>query len=472
MDFHRLLSESEMKNKIILFLLFLTINHYSQVQLGPIAGAVTETSAVILIKTYSSDQEVIIELFTQDDVENTIYSEAIITEEENYNYVKIPVNDLMPNTTYYYRAIVDEFPSRKWNSFQTFPEDKEYSFSFGFGSCQQSSWGKPDPEIFPVIANDTLRFFIQLGDWTYPDTTEKKYGYRFNEKMNLLEKSYQSKYSNNYPFVAEVLSQMSVVYTYDDHDFAANNSDGSDPAKGNSIWAYKTFFPHYELKNPDNGIWQSFTFGDVEFFVLDMRAQRNTGNDAFDENKNFNPPPGHSILAGYDISGMNQKEWFFEALKKSTAKWKVIVSSVLFNPAYAKTTELDSLPGDLWWFPSDAADKWAGYPEDVNALLNTIISNSIKNVFVISGDTHSSFIDDGKNSLIPEIGASNLDVNNSNLGKKLNSLGINIWNKGTYNEDGYTYGRVRFFFGEEDYALLEIINERKEIILSHRLDAE
>jgi hypothetical protein len=108
----------------------------------------------------------------------------------------------------------------------------------------------------------------------------------------------------------------------------------------------------------------------------------------------------------------------------------------------------------------------------VNALLNTIISNSIKNVFVISGDTHSSFIDDGKNSLIPEIGASNLDVNNSNLGKKLNSLGINIWNKGTYNEDGHTYGRVRFFFGEEDYALLEIINERKEIILSHRLDAE
>jgi len=96
MDFHRLLKEIIMKTKIILFLLFLTINHYSQVQLGPIAGAVTETSAVILIKTYSPDQEVIIELFTQDDVENSIYSEAFITEEENYNYVKIPVNNLMP----------------------------------------------------------------------------------------------------------------------------------------------------------------------------------------------------------------------------------------------------------------------------------------------------------------------------------------------------------------------------------------
>ena len=461
-----------MKIKFIILLLALSISNYSQVQLGPIVGAVTEISAEVLVKTYSTDQEVTVELFTQDAVGNSIYSDSTKSLAENYNYVKISINNLKPNTTYYYRAIVNGYPSRRWNSFQTFPAEKEYSFSFGFGSCQQSSWGIPEPEIFPLIANDTLRFFIQLGDWTYPDTTEKKYGYRFNEKKDLLEKSYKSKYNNNYPFVSEVLSQMPVVYVYDDHDFAGNNSDGSDPAKKNSIWAYKTFFPHYELKNPDNGIWQSFTFGDVEFFVLDMRAQRNPGNDAFDKNGKFSPPTGHSILAGYDISGINQKEWFLNALKNSKAKWKVIVSSVLFNPAYIKTAELDSLPDDLWWFPSDAADKWAGYPEDINALLNTIIANNIKNVFVISGDTHSSFIDNGKNSLIPEIGASNLDVNNSMLDKKLNSLGISIWNKGSYDEEGHTYGRVKFFFGEEDYALLEIVNEREEIVVTYRLDAK
>ncbi|RPI72967.1 MAG: hypothetical protein EHM47_07070 [Ignavibacteriales bacterium] len=458
--------------KAILILLVLLYNYsYSQVHFGPIAGAVTSISAVIVVKTYSPGQEVAIELFTQDDVENSLFSNAVLSDEENYNYVKIKIDNLKPNTTYYYRAIVNGYPSKKWNSFQTFPE-KEYSFSFGFGSCQQSSWGKPDPEIFPVIANDTLRFFIQLGDWTYPDTTEKKYGYRYNEKKKLLEKSYQAKYNNNYPFVSEVLSQMPVVYVYDDHDFAVNNSAGNDPAKENTLWAYKTFFPHYELKNPDNGIWQSFTFGDVEFFVLDMRSQRNPGDNSFDAEGNFNPPAGHSIIAGYNIEGENQKEWFLNALKNSKAKWKVIVSSVLFNPAYAKTTEVDSLPKDIYWLPSDAADKWAGYPEDVNSVLNTIIANNIKNVFVISGDTHSSFIDDGTNSLIPEIGASNLDVNNSNLGIKLRSLGLNIWNQGTYDEEGHTYGRVRFFFGEEDYALLEIINEKNDIVLSYRLNAE
>jgi alkaline phosphatase D len=459
-----------MKIKFFSLFAMLNLSLFGQVQVGPIIGAVTETSAIVLVKTYPPEQEVIIELFTQKDVENSIYTQAFKTEEEKYNYVKIPVNNLEPNTTYYYRAIVDGFPLQRWNSFQTFPESKEYNFSFGFGSCQQSSYSIPDPEIFPVIGNDTLRFFIQLGDWTYPDTTEKKYGYRFNEKKDLIEKSYQSKYNNNYPFVSEVLSQMPVVYVYDDHDFAENNSDGSDPAKGNSIWAYKTFFPHYELKNPDNGIWQSFIFGDVEFFVLDMRSQRNPGEDAFDEQGNFNPPPGHSILAGYNISGVNQKEWFLNALKNSTAKWKVIVSSVLFNPAYTKVTEAASIPEDFSWLRFDPADKWAGYPEDVNELLNTIKSNQIKNVFIISGDTHSSFIDDGENSLIPEIGASNLEVNNSNLGEKLNSLGINIWNQGAYVEKGHTYGRVRFFFGDQNYALLEIINEKEEVVISYRLN--
>ena len=292
------------------------------------------------------------------------------------------------------------------------------------------------------------------------------------KRRDLLEKDYQARYNSNYPFVPEVLSQMPVVYLYDDHDFAGNNSDGSFPAKENSLWAYKTFFPHYELKNPDNGIWQSFTFGDVEFFVLDLRTQRSPESETFDDNGKFNPPAEHSILAGYPISGENQKDWFFNALKNSTAKWKVIVSSVLFNPGYEKVTEIDSLPKEIAWFPKDVADKWAGYPEDIKDLMNVIKKNKIKNVIVISGDTHSSFIDDGKNSLLPEIGASNLEVDNSKIDPKLKSVGINLFDKGSYSGDGHAYGRISFYFGKTDYALMELINEAGEIVLSYRLNEE
>jgi len=461
-----------MKTKLILVLVFtFSTLSFAQLNLGPFVGGVTHNSAIILVKTYKP-QTVQIELFSDSNPHPSVYSETFVSDTNNYNYVKIPVQNLSPNTNYFYRAIVDGIKSKRWHSFKTFPLEKYHSFSFGFGSCQQSSYSKWNPEVFPVVAQDSLRFFIQIGDWTYPDTTEKKYGYRFNTSLALIEKTYQAKYNYNYPFAGEVLSQMPVVYAYDDHDFAANNPDGTDPAKQNSLWAYKAFFPHYPLKNPDNGIWQSFAFGDVEFFVLDCRSQRNPNKNALDGNGNFNPPEKHSLLSGFAISGENQLDWFLNALKNSTAKWKVIVSTVLFNPAYSKVFTNTELLKKYPWMKEDAMDKWAGFPNDLNLLMKTIKDNNIKNVLVVSGDSHSSYIDDGKNSLIPEISASNLDVNNSLLHKKLEEGGINIWNQGTYDEKGHTYGKVSFIFGEEDYALLEVIDEKGKIAASYRLIAE
>lgn len=466
------MTEHSMTPRLLIVVYFvITIPTFAQLNLGPIVGGVTHNSAIFLVKTYKA-QSVQIELFTQENPHPSLLTETVLSDTNNYYYVKVPAKNLIPNTTYFYRAIIGGFKSKRWHSFKTFPVDKKYNFSFGFGSCQQSGYSIWDPEIFPVIAQDSLRFFIQIGDWTYPDSTEKKYGYRFNTSMDLIEKSYQSKYNYNYPFVSEVLSQMPVAYAYDDHDFAVNNPDGTDPAKHNSLWGYKTFFPHYPLKNPDNGIWQSFVFGDVEFFVLDCRSQRNRNMNALDAEGNFNPPEYHSLLAGYDIEGENQLEWFLSALKKSAAKWKVIVSTVLFNPSYIKVLTNIELLKKYPWMKSDVIDKWPGFPNDLQLLMSTLKQNNIKNILVISGDSHSSYIDDGINSFIPEISASNLDVNNSQLHKKLEEGGINIWNQGTYDGMGHTYGKVSFIFGEEEYVHLEIINEKGEAIGSYKLNAK
>ena len=67
---------------------------------------------------------------------------------------------------------------------------------------------------------------------------------------------------------------------------------------------------------------------------------------------------------------------------------------------------------------------------------------------------------------------SNLDVTNSDLQGKMMEAGLNIWNQGSYAGEGHTYGRVSFIYGEEDYALFEIIDENGGSVVSYKLLAE
>ncbi|MBA4252167.1 MAG: hypothetical protein C0425_04080 [Chlorobiaceae bacterium] len=453
----------------LVFILLTTLN-FAQVEYGPFVGGVTETSAVFVLKTFGVQEAEIEYSFTQD----FKYSKKTLIQSTDsvFFYTKIYQSNLVPNKKYYYRAIVDGTPDWKIHSFKTFPKEKRTNFSFGFGACQQSGYSQWQPTIFPVMAKDSLRLFLQLGDWTYPDTTERRWNYRFNERKDLLAKAFDSRYSYDYPFGSLILSKTPIAYTYDDHDFAANNPDGTDKAKANTIEIYKKLFPHYPLANPDNGIWQKFQFGDVEFFVLDLRSQRNINDTVSVRRGKFSPPKGHSILAGFEITGQNQRDWLAESLKNSTAKWKVIVSSVIFNQRYIEVFDNDSLKNKFRWITNDAVDKWAGFPEDLQFVTRTIKENDIQNVIFVTGDSHSSYIDDGTNSIFPEISSANLDVRNSKLDQRMSNEGLKIWNKGSYAGDGYAYGRVRFFYEEKDFAILEIVDDKGEIVVSHKIYAK
>ncbi|HRB00299.1 MAG TPA: alkaline phosphatase D family protein [Ignavibacteria bacterium] len=436
------------------------------IESGPIVGAVTENSATFLVKPVNSSS-VRIQLSEDSSFTEPFYTEEINTDQNNFNFTKIQISNLSPGVKYFYRAVIDGAVTDRIHSFKTFSAEKNYNFSFGFGSCQQG-YGATSPDIFPVIAEDSLRFFIQTGDWTYPDFSDLGRGY--NQSMDKLEESYRERYDYSYPFNSGVLSMMPVSYLYDDHDFAGNDADGTNAYKLNSVKAYSMFFPHYELDNPDNGIWQKFRFGDVEFFLPDLRTQRSANADAIDAEGKFNPPAGHSILNGFTIDGEDQKTWLENSLKNSDAKWKVIISTVIFNPRYSEALKNEQLGIMFPKVQKGIIDKWAGYPEDTEFLIDIIKNNDIKNVIMVSGDSHSSYIDDGANSVLPEISSSNLDTKNSKLGLLTQLAGYNIWNQGSYNDDGHAYGRVSFYFGDEEYALLEVIDQTGKVVLSYRLD--
>ncbi|NUM78112.1 alkaline phosphatase D family protein, partial [candidate division KSB1 bacterium] len=231
--------------------------------------------------------------------------------------------------------------------------------------------------------------------------------------------------------------------------------------------------------NAQGGIWHKFTCGNADVFMLDTRSQRNPNLDAFVYNPvtdsiEFAPDESHSMLAGYsDLPGEDQMDWLLRELRASTADWKFIVTTVPFNRGLRAVIDLSVALQDSIVFVPDygsgsllrvglgMADKWVGFPADQERLLQFIDDNQIKNVIMLSGDTHTAAIDDGRNAGLPELMAGALEQSNSRLVLLLELFGFNIWNGGGQNlasgNFNDAYGRVTVFGA--DSVLLEIVDE-------------
>ncbi|MCK5573574.1 MAG: alkaline phosphatase D family protein, partial [Bacteroidetes bacterium] len=417
------------------------------------------------------------------------------------------VAGLTADTRYYYRAFIAGAPHERTASFMTFPAPGTHStFTFAFGSCQQSS-PTSDGNVYRQIVKESPRFFLQLGDWGYPDTTDDlpHDSSFFAADYAAVQATYLTRYSLDYP-MDSLLRIAPVDYVYDDHDFMNNNSsattssfelpvrpnaygsdfiarDISNPpgARENSIRGYMENMPTYPLANESRGIYHAFTFGNAEIFMIDLRSQRSSNMEAFSKaiatgKWEFAPGGDHSIL-GRDSApgnGESQLSWFLSALRNSTATWKFIASSVPFNQGH--TTAIGTAmslqdivvndprlpPGSsLIGVAFELADKWVGFPSDVDSILNLIRDNGIENLIVLSGDSHTAALDDGANAGLPEIMAGGLDIGNSQLAALLASFGINIWNQGgqglTTDEFNDAFGKVTVF--GEDSVRLALVDE-------------
>ncbi|MFQ6112637.1 MAG: alkaline phosphatase D family protein [bacterium] len=457
---------------------------------GPLVGAVTPESARILVRT-NGQAVVHFDLDTDSTFANPIVSSSALAEPDSDFFVIVKVSGLTPNAQYYYRAVIDNVPQMDIHSFMTFPPaGTETVFTFAFGSCQQAA-GDPESytgRVFPLIARDEPRFFLQLGDWTYPDTTDSPDNLDyFNLDYGRVQANYESKYDPSYP-MNELFEVAPIDYVYDDHDYSNENSDITFPGRENSIRGYKAMFPHYPLVNPQNGLWHRFTFGNADFFMLDTRTQRHQNQLAFQQDSAgkliFQPGPEHYILQGdSDITGELQMDWLIRELQESTATWKFVCTSVPFNPSHRAPLELAlflqggpfdpiRIPG-LTVTPAELAitisDNWAGFPHSIQRLVKAVNESNLENVIVLSGDSHTAAIDDGANSLFPEIMAGGLDRTNSMIVAVAELLGMRLWNRGgqtleTRNFNNH-YGRVTVF--RSDSVRMELVDEFGELIASY-----
>lgn len=455
---------------VFLALLLLPVASPSQsLNTIPIVGRVSDHEATVMV-WLQREATVGVEYSRSPDMSSPAMSSIIPSSESNDNVIKFTLKELSAETRYYYRVVDSSGGAiSRVQSFTTFPrQGTDGEITIFFGSCQQARLTDTGG-VFNVAAGMGGDLFIHLGDWTYPDLRIPEYP----TTAQSLRQTWMLRLDTAYPFPNRVLSQMSIAYEWDDHDAYGSNSDGTAPDSIKRIVssAYRRYMPHAPLPS-DTGIWHSFRAGNVEVFMLDNRTYRSPVQDAFTGNT-FSPPPGHSMLAGgqFSMSGERQITWFMNAVRSSTARWKVIASPLPFNPAMGQMIPIALLLGRKDVAKRFAEECWSGYPADVDSMRTLIREGHLRNTLIISGSAHTNMYDDGSHSLVPEFVAACLDQQNSGLYDSLRAYGLGIWTAGQTGSES-TIGRIRVETTPRHRLVVESFTERGTKMLELVVDEE
>lgn len=456
------------------FLLTVTISLKAQTLThGPVIGGVTPDGCRVFVRSSIADTATV-EVSTDAAFSAIVQSVSVVTDPAKDNTAIAVCSGLASSTNYFIRVLINSAVVSNVVSFSTLllPQNTGNQV-FIAGSCIDDL-SDNDASIFDRAASYNPAMFIQMGDWGYPDASGWNNIY-FTSPPTSWANNYgnvQSLYRQRYasPQYQDLLKNVPVDHVYDDRDYMnfgaardavsgiiinpfQNKPLGSPEkwfmpaqARTNSIQGYQDLFPGYALPNAGEGIYHSFRSGDVEFFVLDTRSARHAQADAIVNTGGqwkYQPPSGYTLL------GAVQMNWLKTGLQNSDATWKIVVSSVPFNMGcrLAYDTLLKIGGGNVPYWPVQAqgltipgrgftavqyfADSWAGFRNDADTLLEFVLQNDIRNVFVVSGNSNTAGLDDGTNSGLPELNSGNLKRANSQDWLTYQKfMGFNIWNKG------------------------------------------
>jgi alkaline phosphatase D len=382
---------------------------------GPVVGGVTDTQAVLWARSNVA-AIVDFEYSTKPNLSGSTISPAVTTTTDSDMTALATVTGLNAGTIYHYTPRINGVRalSAPFARFKTSPTPgTETAFRLAY----LTDFNNPGnltatPPVFETVDAEAPDFVYLGGDFDHRNPGGRSDPLAVMRQMR--RGNYNGSLIGRKTFVDNLLRKYWIAYSWDDHDFCCNNSDKTFPYKAFSLQVYKEYFPSHALANPDHGIWRSFVYGHVEFFVLDVRHQR----DPSKQTDNV----GKSMLDGDNIPN-GQLQWLKDGLKSSTATWKVIFSNSPWNP----TAKCDK-------------DAWCDYQMEQNDLVDFILSNSIENIIVLSGDIHAGALDDGQNSYFWNLLVPAADIASGKLAcdtATSHGSSFGTWNIGTWGE-GFT----------------------------------
>ena len=333
-------------------------DHLSAPIHGPMVGNVTPTGADVWVRTADEAQ---VRIWTGrapefvDQVSFTAKSSAA----NDYTAV-VRLRGLEPATRYHYVVEVNptaaDAPAassivarQHLRTAPTPASQARFRIAFGGGA----GFVPENERVWTTIDAFEPTLLLLLGDNIYSDDPEspemQKYCYYRRQSR---------------PEFRELVAHTPTYSIWDDHDFGTNDCWGGPeidkPAWKRPVWdVFRTNWanPGYGGGVEQPGCWYEFSYADVQFFLLDGRYYRT------------DPKVDHPSMLG-----PAQKLWLKEALKTSTATFKVLCSPV------------------PWEFRTkgNSKDTWLGFEEEREEIFSFVEEHRIEGVVLVSADRHRS----------------------------------------------------------------------------------
>jgi alkaline phosphatase D len=318
---------------------------YPRAQQGPMLGA-PSTDAIVVWARASGAFDVQLEVSPDRGFADPRVSAPVSAVEANDYCVTLRVEGLRPATTYFYRlrldGALDRYQPLPYRA-RTAPRGRS-GFSAAFGSCARLQLDAAQP-IFSVAAALDPDLMFWLGDNVYADSGAPAIIADLYRRQRDVERV--KSFVRNVPNLA----------IWDDHDYAFNDSDRTNPIREESLAVFKTHWPNPSYGLPSvPGVFFKYGYGGVDFFFLDGRYHRD--------------PAAAPDAPGKTMLGAEQKAWLKDELRASRAPFKVLVSGGGFSKA------------------ERGGDTWAVYTHEREELFDFIRDHRVSGVFGISGDSH------------------------------------------------------------------------------------
>ena len=273
---------------------------YTLVERGPLSGAITPTSAIVKAKLARERLSARLIVSKNALLTSPLPSPTTRSESNNYDIVTFPLENLEPDTQYYYGLEIDgRLDRKKRGEFRTFPAPGPASFQIAFASCGRTGSTR---DVFDRIREHHPLFYMSMGDFHYQDIK--------TNKPSAFRSAYDMVFAS--PQQADLYRTVPLVYMWDDHDYGGNNANKKSTTHKAAHDTYEEYVPHYPFADSagEGGIYQSFAVGRVKFIITDLRSYRDDPKDKDDAKK--------SIL------GTKQKAWLKQELLNANGKYPLI----------------------------------------------------------------------------------------------------------------------------------------------------